>query len=305
MQGKRRAFTLVELLTVIAIIAVLSALLFPVFLAARQAVDRYGSASQLRQLGMSVSMYAADHDDSIPPYRALGWWGPDCPISACLNPDFRADYERHGSVAREWYGEFARDTVFFSQIIANYVKSDKTFKSKGQPLAWVGADRQGVSYDLPEHRSYGAQNSYALNWFLFSNPVGSAWTGGGLAMSQIDKTSGTALMMDGSFYLALPRYVGPLIGNWDATSIVCEGNFPRYWKNIGNSSLFGRGGEPDDESALLLGDRRYGGMLVVLMIDGSTKMKPYKTVLDEFRSANKESFWDPYKLGHEPCPPID
>lgn len=62
----RRAFTLVELLTVIAIIAVLAALLFPVFLTARGKAREAGCLSNLRQLGLAFSMYAQDHDGLYP-----------------------------------------------------------------------------------------------------------------------------------------------------------------------------------------------------------------------------------------------
>ncbi|HZO91976.1 MAG TPA: type II secretion system protein [Chthonomonadaceae bacterium] len=60
------AFTLVELLTVIAIIGVLAALLFPVFLTARGKAREVSCLSNLRQLGMSISLYAQDNDGLYP-----------------------------------------------------------------------------------------------------------------------------------------------------------------------------------------------------------------------------------------------
>ncbi|MCH8275438.1 MAG: prepilin-type N-terminal cleavage/methylation domain-containing protein [Armatimonadetes bacterium] len=58
---RRRAFTIVELLVVIAIIAILAALLFPVFLRAKEAATKVVCFSNMRQLGMAVSMYADAH----------------------------------------------------------------------------------------------------------------------------------------------------------------------------------------------------------------------------------------------------
>jgi general secretion pathway protein G len=62
----RPAFTLIELLVVIAIIAVLAGLLFPVFLTARGKAREVSCLSNLRQLGMSISMYAEDYDGLYP-----------------------------------------------------------------------------------------------------------------------------------------------------------------------------------------------------------------------------------------------
>ena len=64
----RRAngFTLVELLTVIAIIAVLAALLFPVFAAARGKAREITCVSNLRQIGLAFKMYAQDYDELYP-----------------------------------------------------------------------------------------------------------------------------------------------------------------------------------------------------------------------------------------------
>jgi general secretion pathway protein G len=60
------AFTLIELLVVIAVIAILAALLFPVFLTARGKARETGCVSNLRQIGLSIAMYAEDYDGLYP-----------------------------------------------------------------------------------------------------------------------------------------------------------------------------------------------------------------------------------------------
>jgi prepilin-type N-terminal cleavage/methylation domain-containing protein/prepilin-type processing-associated H-X9-DG protein len=65
--GKRRVgFTLIELLVVIAIIAILAAILFPVFARARENARRASCQSNLKQLSLSVFQYVQDYDSILP-----------------------------------------------------------------------------------------------------------------------------------------------------------------------------------------------------------------------------------------------
>jgi prepilin-type N-terminal cleavage/methylation domain-containing protein/prepilin-type processing-associated H-X9-DG protein len=63
---QRSGFTLIELLVVIAIIAILAAILFPVFATAREAARRTSCSSNLKQLGGGFQMYLQDYDESWP-----------------------------------------------------------------------------------------------------------------------------------------------------------------------------------------------------------------------------------------------
>ena len=68
----RKGFTLIELLVVIAIIAILAAILFPVFAQAREKARAISCVSNLKQIGLSWSMYTQDYDETVVPYSVGG-----------------------------------------------------------------------------------------------------------------------------------------------------------------------------------------------------------------------------------------
>jgi prepilin-type N-terminal cleavage/methylation domain-containing protein len=70
---RRAGFTLIELLVVIAIIAILAAILFPVFAKAREKARMTSCLNNQRQLAMGILIYAQEHEELLPTLEQV--WG--------------------------------------------------------------------------------------------------------------------------------------------------------------------------------------------------------------------------------------
>lgn len=107
-----KGFTLIELLVVIAIIAILAAILFPVFAQAREEARRIACLSNARQIGLGIAMYAQDFDETMPPVYYDGNVGTDvwqiimpyvknrdifyCPDRTEVDPNTKQRYNGYG-----------------------------------------------------------------------------------------------------------------------------------------------------------------------------------------------------------------
>jgi len=84
-RSKAKGFTLIELLVVIAIIAILAAILFPVFAQAREKARQSTCLSNCKQIGLAIQMYIDDNDEGFPLMwcnaSAPGPWTSDIPAN--------------------------------------------------------------------------------------------------------------------------------------------------------------------------------------------------------------------------------
>jgi|LSQX01.3.fsa_nt_gb prepilin-type N-terminal cleavage/methylation domain-containing protein/prepilin-type processing-associated H-X9-DG protein len=125
---RRKGFTLIELLVVIAIIAILAAILFPVFARAREKARQTSCLSNLKQISLAVIMYTQDYDDRMPG-RACAW-------------------------------NAATQTGYWHDLVQPYVKNEQLFICPSSPNFNVTPSRSG-GYG---YNGYGTTGSNGLGW---------------------------------------------------------------------------------------------------------------------------------------------
>jgi prepilin-type N-terminal cleavage/methylation domain-containing protein/prepilin-type processing-associated H-X9-DG protein len=104
----KKGFTLIELLVVIAIIAILAAILFPVFARAREKARQTTCTNNQRQIALSISMYAQDHGEVLPDEGIWGVIGADPGILKCpSNGKFTIGYGYNGTLLGKSIGDVA------------------------------------------------------------------------------------------------------------------------------------------------------------------------------------------------------
>ena len=158
MAKSRDGFTLIELLVVIAIIAILAALMFPVFAQAKRSAKKTVAISNLKQIGTAVVLYAGDHDDVFPRTmdvssgfpETISWWAV-ANYQKALEP-----YMRNGRGGVDQRGLApSKGSVWF----------DPSDPDRGLDVMWgsfansgfmTGMHRNGSTIEAPSNTVYSA-----------------------------------------------------------------------------------------------------------------------------------------------------
>ncbi len=136
----RNGFTLIELLVVIAIIAILAAILFPVFAQARDKARQATEVSNMKQLALAMRMYSSDYDEQ----NIRMWWSPY--TNKC-----------NDTPARAWWQYFLKPYVKNLDVFTEPSVSNPQFLGERECIkdwGWGAGDS-----------SYRFESGIGLNWY--------------------------------------------------------------------------------------------------------------------------------------------
>ncbi|BCM88382.1 hypothetical protein IAD21_00213 [Abditibacteriota bacterium] len=168
----RAAFTLIEVLVVVAIIAILAAILFPVFARARENARRSTCQSNLRQIALGIAQYVQDYDEKFP----LGV------VNRTLLP--------------------TTGTYAWGDAVQTYIKSLQVYQCPSEPIPADPDPRVGFNNTISGYMDYGYNASFWARRGTF-NAAGDCYDGQPLlrptvSLADLEHPSLTVLVADGS-----------------------------------------------------------------------------------------------------------
>jgi len=214
----RRGFTLIELLVVIAIIAILAAILFPVFARAREKARQASCQSNEKQIALAMIMYAQDYDETMVPCTT---WGNNV----------------------GWTYDWTKDYTW-PQLINPYVKNWQLHVCPSDGNAHQGAGMSGQQAGAQGQQAdfnNGLSTDYGYNYMYLSpfKPVGGCPTWVGIATSEIKGPAMCIMNVDTIWDMVGGQPAGG--GNWfvEAPTFCCSGSSCWFggWNNDPNSWL--------------------------------------------------------------------
>jgi prepilin-type N-terminal cleavage/methylation domain-containing protein/prepilin-type processing-associated H-X9-DG protein len=155
-----RGFTLIELLVVIAIIAILAAILFPVFAQAREKARQASCISNLNQLDLAMQQYVQDNDQTYPP---LDNW--------MISPP-----------------------TIWASVMYPYVKSKEVYRCPDDPSTALIDGGSAYALSANWHVSYIMNEQFGNTYWTVAGAGPPLWT---LPLQKIAKPASTVLFCDG------------------------------------------------------------------------------------------------------------
>jgi prepilin-type N-terminal cleavage/methylation domain-containing protein/prepilin-type processing-associated H-X9-DG protein len=312
-----KGFTLIELLVVIAIIAILAAILFPVFANAREKARTISDASNLKQIGLASLQYQEDYDEHFYAHR-YNCTGECAGYANIPSSDVPQD-------------AYAQARFFYPFILYPYTSNFQIWVDPSNPNGWVGHNPAGTNCGGVDNatavggtdpnkgisgcggRDYGGENSYGHN-DAFLSPAGNfsdvaSNQPAAVALSQVTRPTSTIMLTDATYYGAnfdvnngsgftLTYNTSYAIGSPDQTADSAffanqsgshAGQYENYWKNLGLGQWsWGTPTSSDVTNANTAGvnqinniGKLHQGMLNCQFVDGHVKAIPFRRVIGD------------------------
>ncbi len=200
---RESGFTLIELLVVIAIIAILAAILFPVFAQAKESAKQSVCLSNLKQVGLAASLYSNDMDDNLP-----SWAARVRPVnggtSDYIPPDMQLmPYMKNDQV---WT-----------------CPSDRVNRANPNGLPWWDGNykyklvKRSYAYVGPINTVEAGKEDNNTGVFKFKNP--NSWDTIGRSTTELDAPAETIAFVEQWSASVLDQYVGEV---WGSGFIDCD-----------------------------------------------------------------------------------
>jgi prepilin-type N-terminal cleavage/methylation domain-containing protein/prepilin-type processing-associated H-X9-DG protein len=216
----RLGFTLIELLVVIAIIAILAAILFPVFSRARDKAQQAACISNLKQVGQAMGLYVDDYDETFPrhPYENVA-----CPADVLAKMHWRA---------------------FVTNLFIPYVKNLEVFLCEKGPKR---AGSNAANYACPMPPQYLC--NYAFNYVILDDPGVGLTPGFSGRLANIQEAARLAVFWDNSFLwiynsssVSTHRFWSHFVSFYEAGNFrVRAGWWSTHWHNGMSDYLYADG----------------------------------------------------------------
>lgn len=243
----RAGFTLIELLVVIAIIAILAAILFPVFARVREQARQTTSLSNLKQQALAMLMYVQDYDEKFCPTMA---WGPDelglIQWQSAIEP-----YVKNGQKKTQTSNE--NDPYFTGRddgsmfVSPAWKKPAASVDASGTTLASICGDADCVATTAKTARySYAMNQKLSAVFYLLVKETG----------APVDWCSGTLACQEGTRNASLAQV------NFPSSVIMLSEAFDSPANTMGTNGF---------DVTWLKAQDRYNGNTVVAMVDGHVK----------------------------------
>lgn len=202
MARRRKGFTLIELLVVIAVIAILAAILFPVFVSATERARATACASNMRQIGIGMQLYLDDWHGCYPDHTSVGLPYTGHTYDSTIGGQWIKLFEHR-------YRDRNGVPAGIGKVLSKYVKSIRVFKC---PSEWKNRPRPDVDF-LP----YDEGSTYYLKHAMDYN---ANWDSQPLSAARIKYVTRAAMIYEAAWHSGKYPYI------WDTT----------YWDSAPHSS---------------------------------------------------------------------